>query len=97
MTTYTKLRDGSWGIRSTRPLSPGDLIEVVKKSGERKIEQVRRVIWKGDGVWLASIETRRSSSYSAPRRSRWESEDHEDCLTFGPCGPHCEYAHVFRR
>lgn len=54
--TYTKLRDGSWGIRATNAVAPGASISVTKKSGENKIENIGRVIWSGNGVWLATIE-----------------------------------------
>lgn len=33
----------------------------------------------------------------ARRRPYRERRDHEDCLSTGPCGPNCEYAHIFRR
>lgn len=53
--TYTKLRDGSWGIRATAAVSPGSLVTVTKKSGESKSETVDRIVWSGNGVWLCSI------------------------------------------
>ena len=46
--TYTKLRDGSWGIRvlGKKPKS-GNSITVRKKSGATKRETVSRVMWSG--------------------------------------------------
>lgn len=54
-TTYTKLRDGSWGIRSTDKVRTGDAVTVRKQSGETKTETVDKILWTGDGVTLASI------------------------------------------
>lgn len=31
------------------------------------------------------------------RRGRRVERDCEDCLSVGPCGPNCEYAHIFGR
>lgn len=53
--TYTKLRSGEWGIRSTEPVCAGQTVLVTKRSGERNPETVGRVVWSGDGVVLCSI------------------------------------------
>jgi len=58
MTTYTKLKSGNWGIRSTSPLRDGQTVTVRKKSGETKSETIERVVWSGNGVWLAAIAQR---------------------------------------
>jgi hypothetical protein len=75
MTTYTKLHDGNWGLRSTDTLQPGATVTVAKKSGDTKIEAVGRIVWQGNGVTLATIArtspvttrpyTRRSSGRTA--------------------------------
>ena len=54
-TTYTKLRDGSWGVRAPAGTKAGDLISVTKRDGSTKPERVERVLWQGDGVALCSI------------------------------------------
>lgn len=66
--TYTKLKDGSWGIRVTgdKPVK-GDRITVTKKSGESKTETIRAILWSGDGVTLCAVE-----QTSAPRKSYTE-------------------------
>lgn len=56
MTTYTKLRDGSWGLRGDG-LAAGAKVTVTKKSGESKVETVGKVLWTGNGVSLATIAT----------------------------------------
>ena len=64
--TYTKLRDGSWGLRG-HGLTAGATVRVTKRDGSSKTETVGRVLWTGDGVSLATIaggggSTRRSTS-----------------------------------
>ena len=56
MSTYTKLRDGRWGIRvdSTRVRS-GDRVQVRRKNGQLRAEVIDRVLWSGDGFSVCSI------------------------------------------
>lgn len=56
--TYTKLRDGSWGVRAAGKVVAGQTITVAKRDGSTKTETVDRVLWSGDGVTLASIAKR---------------------------------------
>lgn len=53
--TYTKLRDGSWGVRIDGPAVAGQTVTVTKKSGESKAETVAAVVWSGNGVSVCSI------------------------------------------
>ena len=54
--TYTKLSDGSGGIRVRGGApSAGSQIRVTKKAGTVKVETVDRVVWRGDGITLCSI------------------------------------------
>lgn len=68
--TYTKLRDGSWGIRSTEELNPRSIVYVTKKSGEEKAETVGTLVWSGNGVWLYTVGGRSSSSSYGRGRGR---------------------------
>lgn len=68
MASYTKLRSGEWGVRSTTPIEAGQVVSVTKKSGETKTETISKVLWSGNGVWLASIGAR-SDSRSGRRTS----------------------------
>ena len=54
--TYTKTKNGDWGIRVTgaKP-SEGCKVTVTKKDGSTKTETVEKVLWSGDGVHLCSI------------------------------------------
>lgn len=51
-TTWTKLNDGSWGLRSTVALSEGEVVTVCRKDGSRSKATVGRRVWTGNGVWL---------------------------------------------
>jgi len=78
--TYTKLRDGSWGIKTTAAtVRPGAQFVVRKQSGETKTETVGKVVWSGDGVTICSIasssaQRKPTSSISRPGR-RYECEE----------------------
>ena len=46
--TYSKLRDGSWGMRGPKELLiEGQKVSVTKKSGEKKEETVGKILWEG--------------------------------------------------
>ena len=64
--TYTKLRDGSWGLRGTG-LSAGRSVTVSTKAGATKRETVGRILWTGDGIVLATIATASRSSHQSAR------------------------------
>lgn len=55
MISYTKLQDGSWGIRSTSSLVQGEQVTVTTRAGETKRETVGRVLWSGNGIWICSV------------------------------------------
>ena len=52
-TTYTKLKDGTWGLRATTAIS--GQVTVTKRDGSTKTEQVGARVWHGNGVWLYTI------------------------------------------
>jgi hypothetical protein len=87
MTTFTKLRTGSWGIKSTTPVAKGDRVEVQKKSGERQTVTVERIVWSGNGVWLCAI---RAEPKSGGRRgSHGGSYECEECGEYVTPGSRC--------
>jgi hypothetical protein len=51
-TTWTKLKDGSWGLRSTEALNTGNLVTVTRKDGTAATVPVGALVWTGNGVWL---------------------------------------------
>lgn len=85
--SYTKLRDGSWGIRVPDALraTAGSVVSVKKQSGETKDEIVDRVLWSGQGISLCSIRRSASASGGSSRRSgrSYECGDCGDYVTPG--------------
>ena len=56
MISYSKLRTGNWGIRSTTKVLEGQIVTVTKKSGEVKCETVQKIVWTdGATAWLCAI------------------------------------------
>lgn len=69
-TTYTKLRDGSWGLRSTQDAAPGLMLTVTKKDGTTKRETVAHKLWSDGKVYLyAIVKTSATDSYGNNIRS----------------------------
>lgn len=94
--TYTKLRDGSWGLRGpAAALKPGASVTVAKRSGETKTETVGRVLWTGDGVAMTTIAggsaPARTGGTGAPnaRRARAGRRGTGDCDDFCQGCPRC--------
>jgi len=81
MATYTKLRDGSWGIRAQEPLTAGQAVTVAKRDGTTQTETVDKIVWTGeDGTTLATIQPRRkAASASSARRSHAETKTCWEC------------------
>lgn len=68
--TYTKLRDGSWGIRvQSGAIKMGAQVIVRKKSGEAKTETVCQVIWHDATTSICTIE-RAAQSYGRTATER---------------------------
>lgn len=66
--TYTKLKDGSWGVRinAGATVKSGQSVMVIKKDGSSKVETIKTVLWTGDGVSLCSIaQTAKNGSQAA--------------------------------
>jgi len=47
--TFTKLNDGSWGLRVKGVAHHGDYVVVTKKNGESTMKQIKTVLW-ADGI-----------------------------------------------
>ncbi len=73
--TYTRLRDGSWGVRANGPVKVGETVDVVRKDGRTNPEQVARVVWTDGAVSICSIVRGRDDGAATVRRSsngaRW--------------------------
>jgi hypothetical protein len=53
--TWTKLRDGNWGLRVEGDVTCGDIVLVTKKNGQKTRESVDDIVWRGNGVTLATV------------------------------------------
>ncbi len=68
--TYTKLKDGSWGVRVTgTPSHEGRVITVTKKDGSAKQEALGPRVWEGNGVQLLRINSGYRATKSSARRT----------------------------
>jgi hypothetical protein len=62
MVTYSKLKDGTWGLRSTESLKEGSTVVVAKRDGSSKNEHVGREVGKGQGWALYTISAAATSN-----------------------------------
>ena len=83
--TYSKLRDGSWGVRSDSELRPDTIVTVTKKSGGQKQERIGRVLWTDRRTWLAAIVSEAGRSGRSARRA---SVGYWECPACGEENPH---------
>lgn len=85
--TYTKLKDGSWGLRGAG-LTAGARVTVTTKAGVTKTETVGRVLWTGNGISIATIAAAARTS----RRNYSRRNEDDECELCGKnkytCG-HC--------
>lgn len=73
--TPTKLRNGSWGARTSAPVSEGDVVTITTKSGKSWEARVERVVWTDGQVAICATESldrapSASRGGSSRRRSR---------------------------
>lgn len=61
--TYTKLRDGTWGVKAPTA-AVGETVTVHKKNGEQRQERVTRVLWQGNGMCICAIK--QHEAYNGP-------------------------------
>lgn len=91
MNTYSKLHDGSWGVRVQGVAKNGDVVVVQKRNGQSTRETVDRVIWAGSGVSLCSLVR------SQPQGSTYRGRRGRRCPECGgpnpygdPCAEPCD-------
>lgn len=61
MATFTKLKNGDWGVKVNGSASPGQQVTVDKKSGGTKTVKIAKVLWSGNGVSICAIEQRQTA------------------------------------
>ena len=89
MTTYTKLNNGSWGVRVRGTAAKGQKVTVTKKDGTTKIETVSAVLWSGDGVTLCAIAPSAPSAAAGVVRSAFKKSSTSRRLRPGMECPCC--------
>ena len=80
MATYTKLKDGSWGVRASGKVTAGASLTVTKKDGSTKVETVKVVLWTGP-----DSKTRETISLCAIAQSNGGSNAHSSSHRPGTC------------
>lgn len=85
--TFTKLRNGSWGIKG-HGLVPTAQVTVTKRDGSTSTVIVEKVIWDGGDVQIASIVADRHPRQSAHRAPRGRMAC-DECGEFVTRGSRC--------
>lgn len=92
MNSYTKLKDGSWGLRIEGTATKGQSVTIQTKSGERKTEVVGNVLWTGPDnrtkqtislCEKGSLATTRSPRKHTRPGGRYECEECGEWVTPG--------------
>jgi len=93
MNSYTKLKNGSWGVRVAGLIQERQQIQVQTKTGAVKTETVTKVLWTGPDIHtgktisLCSIAPRSNQQGQGGRRlslgGRYECEECGDMVTPG--------------
>jgi len=93
--TFTKLRNGNWGIRGPQEeIEAGFEVWVTKRNGKQTLVTVDRVLWSGDGIALASIVDDRQQRQPQRKRGFRPSGANRgqctECDAWGPKGHTCQ-------
>lgn len=83
MATWTKLRDGSWGVRG-KGLATGEETIVEKRDGSRQAVIVGRILWTGDdGTQIATAARSVASVVGSGHRSGRRCDCSDGCCDRG--------------
>lgn len=77
-TTWTKLKNGTWGVRSTEALLEGMFVDVSRKDGTSKEVIIGRQVWCGNGVWVYEVPPK---PVGASPRELWHRRQVAEMLT----------------
>lgn len=64
--TYSKLRNGDWGVKVGGPAAAGQVVSVTKQSGEVKQETIERVLWTDGRASLCSVRRSQAPARQTP-------------------------------
>ena len=91
---WTRLTDGTWGVRVHGHVGTGAEIQVSKRDGSSSTERVERVLWAGvakDGREASLVSIARRASSSGGQRSS------SSCVSCGESLDRWEIQHGVRR
>ena len=77
-TTFTKLRNGSWGVKGAG-LAAGRIVGVAKRDGSHSNVTIDKVIWTDGKVQIASIKQAGTRAATTARYSRPAGHSCECC------------------
>ena len=97
--TWTKLKDGTWGVRAPAGVTVGSQLTITTKAGKTSVETVAQVLWTGtakDGQSASLVSVVRSlrreplsvDGRTALQGQHWSSRGHgpTERLCAGGCG-----------
>lgn len=80
-THFSKLKDGSWGVRTFQEFKPSEAVEVETKSGAVQTRRLKAIQWQGKDrdtqkhVWLWSVYERDEKATGADETPREQPEE----------------------
>ena len=96
MASYTKLRDGSWGVRAEGEVRAGQSLTVTKRDQTTKVETVGRVLWTGPdartGEVVSLCSILKDSAPASPRAAyagNYQTSWRSRCPNPRDCGDPC--------
>lgn len=89
--SFTRLKDGSWGLRSADPLTEGATVAVTKRDGSQTNAGVGRLIWSGNGAHIyASVALAPAPRFPGPGSGPGSGNVKRTARPWRPCGyPGC--------
>lgn len=89
--TYSKLRNGNWGVRVSGKAAVGDVVTARRRDNTTQRVRITHIVWSGNDVTLCEFESfdsrpRERAAAPAPKAARKSK--------FRPCGyPGCNPQH----
>jgi hypothetical protein len=70
--TWTRLRDGSWGLRvASEDVRSGETVTATRSNGSTSREIVGRIVWSGQGATICTIGQAAAPARTLAQRSRY--------------------------
>lgn len=98
MNVYTKLKDGTWGIKVEGSASAGIVVNVITKAGQLKKEIVGKVLWQGKDKFTGKQVALCTKQFVQQRQSRhnnanegWRNNGCSECRRRGDWCDSCAF------